>query len=84
MTDKTIEIAGKKIIADVNISKKLIVIDDSKSENVACNSLIEQIQNELILKKKIVIKRILSEDWVNPVSDIMIIDSENIYNELLD
>jgi len=74
----------EKIIADVNISKKLIVIDDSKSENVACNSLIEQIQNELILKKKIVIKRILSEDWVNPVSDIMIIDSENIYNELLD
>jgi len=74
----------EKIISDVNISKKLIVIDDSKSENVTCDLLIQQIQNKLILKKKIVIKRILSEDWVNPVSDIMMIDSENVYNELLD
>jgi len=77
-----------KIISDINISKKLIIIDDSKSENVACDSLLQHIQDDLILKKKIVIKRFLEDDpedsWVHPVSDIMTINSEKVYDELLD
>ena len=42
----------------------------------------------LNLKKKIVIKRFLEDDpedsWVHPVSDIMTINSEKVYDELLD
>jgi len=70
-----------KILSDIRQTQKLIVIDDSKSENVACDSLIASVAGTI--QKKLVIKRILSNDWLNPVSDKMEIDNDQILNELI-
>ena len=73
----------EKIITNTKKTQKLIIIDDSKSENIACDSLIANVASTITLKKKVVIKRILSDDWLNPVSDKMEIDNAQILNELI-
>ena len=73
----------EKIIENVNITKNLILIDDSKSANLACDALLTDIYRVCSLKKCIVIKRKLSTDWLNPISDQMELDNRNIINELI-
>lgn len=74
----------EKILTNIKTTQKLIVIDDSKSENVACDSLITNITSAITLKKKIVVKRVFPEDWLNPVSDKMEINNEHILKMLID
>lgn len=71
-----------KIVENVQNTKKLITIDDTKSQNLACDALVADICGVVDLKKKIILKRPLSNDWLNPVSDRMEIDMKNILNEL--
>lgn len=70
-----------KIIENVLTTRKLIVIDDSKSQNPSYNGLLADIRLDTI-KKKIILKRPLSNDWLNPISDLMKINLKNILNEL--
>lgn len=72
-----------KIISNVQNTQKLIVIDDSKSQNLACDALIAEICGACNIKKKIILKRQLSNDWLNPTSDLMEIDMKHIMNQLI-
>lgn len=71
-----------KIIENIQSSKKLIIIDDTKSHNLACDALVTDICGTVDLKKKIIIKRELGHDWLNPISDIMELDMKRVVNEL--
>jgi pyruvate/2-oxoglutarate/acetoin dehydrogenase E1 component len=71
-----------KIIKDVQNTKKLVIIDDSKSQNLSCDALVTDIHMGSDLKKKIIVKRTLLDDWLDPVSDKMEINKQSIINEL--
>lgn len=71
------------IINHVKNSKKLVIIDDSKSENLACDAFLNDVFQNCEIKKSIIIKRKLSSDWLNPVSDEMDIDYMDIINQLI-
>ncbi len=69
------------ILESIKRTKKLVVLDDSKSENLSCFSLLAEARS-LDLKKDIFIKRKMKADWLNPVSDAMNVDYEAIMREL--
>lgn len=71
-----------RIIESVQNTRKLVIIDDSKSNNLACDALVTDICGTCDLKKKIILKRQLSDGWLNPTSDIMELDMKHIMNEL--
>ena len=72
-----------EIIKDVIKTKKIIIIDDSKSENLNCYELLDDIQNEVKLDKKILLKRDIKESqWLNPIEDQMDINYEQIVKDL--
>jgi len=66
----------------VKDSKNLILIDDSKSQNLACNSLFFDIVQACTLNKKIILKRKILNNWLNPVSDKMDIDYKEVIRQL--
>lgn len=70
------------IVENVQNSRKLIIIDDTKSYNLACDALVTDICGTCDLKKKIIIKRQISHDWLNPIPDMMEFDPIRIMNEL--
>jgi pyruvate/2-oxoglutarate/acetoin dehydrogenase E1 component len=73
----------ENILEDIKITGKLVLIDDSKSENLACNALVaDATTSSVSLKKTVIIKRELGMDWLRPVSDEMKIDVERVYNAL--
>lgn len=71
-----------KIIENVQLTGKLIIIDDSKSYNVACDSLLVDIYKKCNIKKKIILKRQISNDWLNPIPDKMDINIKKVIDEL--
>lgn len=74
----------EKIIEDVKKTKRLIVIDDSKSENLACNALLADISTSCNIEKKIVLKRdMMKSDWVYPVHDQMEINIKQVVKDLM-
>ncbi|HUZ92833.1 MAG TPA: transketolase C-terminal domain-containing protein [Candidatus Paceibacterota bacterium] len=56
------------------MTKKIIVVDDSKSVHVAADALLAELCTEVPLVKKIFIKRQLGENWLHPASDEFVID----------
>lgn len=74
----------KKIIDDVHKTKKIIIIDDSKSENLNFHTLLTDISDKIILDKKIILKRNLDKiEWLNPIDDQMNINFEQVINDLI-
>jgi len=71
----------KSILENIKITKKLVVLDDSKSENLSCFSLLAEARG-LNLEKDIFIKREMRADWLNPVSDAIDINYEAVIREL--
>ena len=72
----------KKIVDDVSNTKKIIVIDDSKSENLNCYSLLNDISDKISLEKKLILSRnIEGSDWLNPVDDKMNINFDQIVDD---
>ena len=71
-----------KIIANVKTTQNLVIIDDSKSENLSCDALVSHICEVCSLKNKIIIKKPITEDWLNPVHDQMEIDNTKIISSL--
>ena len=71
-----------KIIDDIKITKKLVVFEDSKSVNSNMNIFLNDVMKFCNLDKKIIIKRKIKEDWLNPTSDIIQIEYEKIINQL--
>jgi len=72
-----------KVIEDAKCTGKLVVIDDSKCKNFACDSLIVDILQKCNLDKKIILKRNMDQDWLNPVSDKFEINVDVITRELI-
>ena len=72
------------IIADVKKTKKLIVIDDSKSENVSCYQFLNDVADSgTILTKKKIIKRDMSGDWLKPQHHKLEINYEEVINDFM-
>jgi pyruvate/2-oxoglutarate/acetoin dehydrogenase E1 component len=69
------------VMRDIALTKKLIVIDDSKSIHTPVDQVLAQICG-MDIQKKIVLKRQLKEDWLHPVSDIFEIDESAVLDEL--
>ena len=73
----------EKIIDDVTKTKKLIIIDDSKSENLSCYVLLADISNIINLEKKIILKRnLIDTQWLNPTDDQMKINFQQVVYDL--
>lgn len=70
-----------KIIENVSNTKKLIVLDDSKSLNHSYDSLLANIPKDSI-KKKIILKKSISDDWLNPIQDLLEIDINKIIQKI--
>ncbi len=71
-----------KIIENVKQTKKIIVIDDSKSVNLNCDALLSELCGQIHLDKKIILKKELSENWLNPIDDQMEIDFDSIAEKI--
>ncbi|MFH1088344.1 MAG: hypothetical protein V1719_00705 [Patescibacteria group bacterium] len=70
------------IIKQATKTRKLIIMDDSKSANLACDNLalVANMANSEI--KIIIIKRQLRENWLNPMSDKMEVNLVKVIKEL--
>ena len=72
----------KKIIDNVKKTKKLVIIDDSKSENLSCDNLLSKALSECKIEKNIVIKREFPENWLWPNHDKLEINYDKIIDKL--
>lgn len=74
-----------KIIDDVSKTKKIIIIDDSKSENLSFHALLTDISDRVVLDKKIILQKNLDNtQWLNPTDDQMDINFQQIVSDLTD
>jgi pyruvate/2-oxoglutarate/acetoin dehydrogenase E1 component len=74
----------EKIIENVKNTKKLIIIDDSKSSNLACDALLAELCGYCNLEKKIILKRNMTKDnWLYPINDQMDVNVEKVIDELI-
>ncbi|OGO30622.1 MAG: hypothetical protein A2Z29_11670 [Chloroflexi bacterium RBG_16_56_11] len=71
-----------RIIENTKETNKLVLIDDSKSENLSCYSLINDILDECSLENKILIKRDMTGDWLSPNLELLEIDYQNILEKI--
>jgi pyruvate/2-oxoglutarate/acetoin dehydrogenase E1 component len=69
------------IMESVKHTKKLIVIDDSKSMNLPCMKFVAEVRRAVALDLDVVITRTLGENWLQPTSDEMNIDYVEIVNQ---
>lgn len=69
-----------RLIERVRATKKLVILDDSKTDNLPHRTLLEE--EALGAPWRLVIKRELGKDWLYPVPDILDIDYEKIVAEV--
>jgi pyruvate/2-oxoglutarate/acetoin dehydrogenase E1 component len=70
-----------EVILNVAMTKKIIIIDDSKSIQTATYLLLSHLSG-MDIQTKIIIKQELSSDWLYPRSDVFEINAESILNQL--
>ena len=80
--NSTAFIKWDKIIEDLRKSKKLVVIDDSKGENLSCYNFLMDALDKCQIDKKIIVKKNFSQDWFSVNSDQLEIDYEKIWQRL--
>lgn len=71
------------IIENIKGTRNLVIIDDSKSLNLSCYSLINGVLDKYPLTNNIIVKRELLENWLNPNPDKLEINYEEIVGKLL-
>lgn len=69
------------VILNVLVTKKIIIIDDSKSLQTSLDQLLAKLCG-MDIQKKIIVKRDIKDNWLYPVSDVFEIDKENILSLL--
>ena len=62
-------------------TKNLVIIDDSKSENVSCDNLASYIAQNYVINTMMV-KKVIGENWLDANSDQMKIDTTNIIKKI--
>jgi len=72
-----------KIIENIGKTKRLVVIDDSKSENLSCYSFLMNAYDKCQINNKIIIKKDFSKDWLSPNLDQLEINYDNLIDRLL-
>ena len=72
----------EEILENVRETKKIIIIDDSKSQNLACENLISFLHDNCDILKKIILKRKIENNWLYPISDEMVVDYQKIKDSL--
>lgn len=75
-------ISWEEIAQNVKQTKKIVIIDDSKSMNLSCDNLLAHILQECEVKTKIIIKREFSENWLWPNPDKLDIDPAEVIRQL--
>lgn len=75
----------ERIIESIQKTRKLVLIDDSKSRNVPWQALLQDVSEHVRLenKNKIIIRRDLSGYYPRPHADQLFIDYEALINRLL-
>lgn len=71
-----------RLISNLQISKRLVLIDDSKSLHCAGDDFLIQALERCDIKKKIVLKRDLSDEYVKPGHDQLLIDYDDVAKKL--
>ena len=71
-------ISWDEIIQTVNSTKNIIIIDDSKSDNIPAYSLLKEIHEKCELKSHILIKRKAEQKQLRPSDDRLDIDYDGI------
>lgn len=72
-----------KILHDLKNTKKLVIFEDSKSANTNIHTFLYDALSSCKIDKKIIIQRKLDSNWLNPISDIINIDYDEIINSLM-
>ena len=72
-----------KIIEDLAKTKRLVVIDDSKSKNLSCYNFLMDAYDKCQINNKIIIKKDFSKDWLSPNLDQLEINYDGIIDKLL-
>lgn len=75
--------AWERIVESAQQTRKLVLIDDSKSTNVPWQALLQDIFERVRLENKIIIRRDLSGYYPRPHADQLFIDYEAVINRLL-
>ena len=70
------------IINNITKTKKIIIVDDSKSLQTSADHFLAQLCG-MAIQKKIILKREIKDNWLYPVSDIFEIDHDLVLNQLL-
>lgn len=71
------------ILDSVKETKKLIILDDSKSINCSYYALLADAHHHFRLQKEIVITRRLGDNWLAPNSDQLDIDYQKIIQDVI-
>lgn len=69
-----------RLIERVRATKKVIILDDSKTDNLPHRRLLEE--EALGAPWRLVIKRELGENWLYPVPDVLGVDYEKVVAEI--
>ncbi len=75
-------ISWEEIAKNVKQTKKIVILDDSKSMNMSCDNLLAYILQECEVKTNILIKRNFPESWLWPNPDKLDIDPAEIIRQL--
>lgn len=75
-------ITWEKILESLKATRKLVLLDDSKSQNLPAFSLLAEVGAAGELKKRLVLVRKLGEGWFTPNADQLEIDVRRIAQEL--
>jgi pyruvate/2-oxoglutarate/acetoin dehydrogenase E1 component len=76
----TAKVDWETIVADVVKTRKIIVIDDSKSLQTPGDALLARLCG-MEVNKKIILRRELKENWLHPVSDIFELDEAAVLSQ---
>ena len=71
-----------RIVEDLKNTKKLVIIDDSKSESPSYYNFLAEALDKCQIDKKIIVRRDFSEEWFSPNSDLLEINYEKIWQGL--
>tara|TARA_Y100001970_G_scaffold28581_1_gene35063 strand:- start:141 stop:1073 length:933 start_codon:yes stop_codon:yes gene_type:complete len=79
-----LEFDYNSIFKNIIKTKRVIIIDDSKSANVLHSDFLNKINDNIQLEKILIVKREYSDDFFHPKSDDLVIDYENIVGTFLE
>ena len=72
----------KRIFANLRRTKKLVLMDDSKSINGSYHHLLVAVQQEIKLQRLLILTREKDDAGLSPNADLFVVDSERVREQL--